>query len=116
MHKVLAFLLVAYTPIVWGTDIDIGWKLPTVREDGTPLEVTEILQYNLYQDGVLIQEIPDPNQLTTVVPYTGTGQPCFRLTTVDTLGQEGAQSEALCVEVKPAAPAQAELISIGIRK
>jgi len=78
---------------------------PTTRVDGTPLLVSEIARYKVYEyvDGVLANTYE-----SNTFPITGKEIPFGRITaqvsTIDTLGQEGPKSQIVNVYYPPVSP------------
>ena len=95
-------------------DVGLSWDIPTEREDGTALPLSEIKEYNLYFGS-------NPQNLTTKTPVGNTvkafivknipfgTQYYFRISTTDSDGVEGRKSDAVTIE-KPPTPSNFRII------
>lgn len=94
--------------------VTFEWDQPYQRVDGSTLFPSEIGGYRIYERGELILSIDEGDILSAVYDYGGYGEGCWSISTVDTWGQEGPQSEEMCGTVKPPAPGAPSLtISFG---
>ena len=85
-----------------------SWSAPTEREDGSPLDVSEIGGYRLYIDDVAIVDMPgslNPDGRYTYQREFTHGRYEAKITCLDTEGRESKKSNAapFVVESAPVA-------------
>ena len=78
----------------------LSWTHPTDRVDGTPMDISEILETRIYCGGSPIV-VPAP---AVAYDYLIPGSHTCYATTVDTYGQESDPSNSVTFEVLPARP------------
>ena len=91
-------------PAGGSSTIQFTWDIPTEREDGSSLLPVEIGGYHLYEEGLLVLEIEGGETTSAFYDYGTYGNACFTISTVDSWGQEGAQSAPVCLQILPAPP------------
>ena len=69
----------------------LTWVAPTERADGTPLSLSDIKYYALYEDGELDYYIG--SEYTEIGVYHGH---CYKMKTIDTDNRESIFSEDAC--------------------
>jgi hypothetical protein len=95
--------IVFYEPVGYDTDhyaIELTWDTPRSREDGSPLEAGDILEYVIeygYDDSQIDQRITVPHQVVNSYILDGIqpGRLFLRIATVDTDGFQGSFSDPI---------------------
>jgi hypothetical protein len=83
--------------------VQLSWRAPTTRSDGTPLSVGEIDSYILLMNGSVLSDAIPGDAVTATVDIFLPGEFCFRLATRDLSQRVGPLSPAACWLVHPAA-------------
>lgn len=101
-----ALLLLLFPSIVWADSL--SWDAPTTREDGSPVSMTEIKEFRVYNDGQFLGAATAPS-VEFVVPNPGTYK--FTVTAVDKEGRESDHSDPLdaVVRGRPGKPVKLRL-------
>lgn len=115
--KILGFVLVLATTVAWAATLTVQWAPPTERADGTPLDISEIKNYNIVC-GDKVTEVPANNTPSFVTSQEdilpGYGSYDCYMTTVDTSNVESAPSDTFAVTwLAPPNPPTQIIILIG---
>jgi len=85
------------------TGVEMSWSIPTAREDGTPLLVSELASYTLYvldsEGPVQVVVVNDGAVTSYVFTDLQPGTYMFEVAATDTTGAEGAPSDSVTYRV-----------------
>lgn len=98
----LAFILLPQALLAAST-VQLEWLPPTEREDGTPITDDDIQKYRVYMfvNGALVDSADlSKTDSSAQQVITGTGEYCYSMSTVDTDGREGRESDVQCVTIR----------------
>jgi len=111
MNKLILALMLA--PLAaFAANTEVSYEAPTEREDGSPLSVSEIGGYSIYeningsyQPITALNPIPF-DAVSVLIPEVTNGIHCYVLTAIDTEGRESMFSNEACdiAKGKPNAP------------
>lgn len=85
-------------PSAGNASFAISWDVPQIREDGTPLAITDIREYRIYygmEEGEYndIQSVTNSTLLDTVISGLAPGTYYVVVTAIDNEGRESSFSE-----------------------
>lgn len=120
---VLLFFCGAVQAAVW-PQVQITWKEPTTRADGSALARKDIKEYGIYlkppsaTNFIRLTSVPNASKTDYAYMFKpanpSAGEHCFYLTTVDTNGLESVPSTNICVPYAqfqlPSAPGTVRVI------
>ena len=99
MKYITALILILTMNQTQADPVTISWSLATEREDGTPLDISEIAGTNIWAGpwGPFLV----PIDFLSLDIETGDYLSCFKFSTVLLDGMESAQTEWLCLTNTP---------------
>jgi hypothetical protein len=83
-------------------DVDLSWSVPTQREDGTPLPISELGGYEIAVDcgnGNVMYDVPTGVD-SRIIKDLPVGTCEFSISAFDTDGLQSAWSEVIATEIK----------------
>jgi len=80
--------------------LTLKWEAPTARLDGTPMDLSEILRYDIEFHGETYTAKPTATHYDVIV--SAPGLYCAKIKTVDTNSLESPWSEPACLAIRHA--------------
>ena len=83
--------------------VDLRWTAPSTTENGTPLKLSDILHYRIYQrstDGNVVSTDVPGNTTRIGIPVQTKGTYTYTITAIDINGQESDASTPIVAQVQ----------------